>query len=70
MLESSLIYVDLMQDQLPQEDLNLPPNQAGVVLVQSIESLRRKKKRIVDFQSWVEAFMVFVAVKRTKIFFK
>ena len=55
-------FADLRQDQLPQEDLNLPPNHAGVVLVQSIESLR-KKKRIVDFQSWAEAFMVFVAVR-------
>ena len=51
-----------LQDQYPQEDLSLPQNHTGVVLVQSLESLK-KKKRITDFHSWTEAFMVFVAAK-------
>lgn len=55
-------FSDLLQDQLPQEDLGLPSH-SGVVLVQSLESLRRKKMKISDFQSWVEALLVYVATR-------
>ena len=54
---------DLLQDQVPQEDLMLPDPKSGVVLVHSLDSLQKKKKKIRDFHSWVEAFMVFVATK-------
>ena len=40
---------DLLQDQMPQDDIILPDPKSGVVLVQSLESL--KKKRITNFQS-------------------
>ena len=57
-------FADLLQDQFAYEqDLSLPAAQSGLVLVQSLESLRKKKKKITDFQSWVEALMVFVAIK-------
>ena len=57
---------DLLHDQVPQDDILLPDPKSGVVLVQSLESLK-KKKRITDFQSWSEAFMVFVAAKFHKV---
>ena len=56
-------FADLLQDQLPQDDLNIPASHSGVILVQSLKSLKKKKKRITDFQSWAEAFMVYVATK-------
>ena len=57
-------FTDLLQDQFSYEqDLSLPANQTGLVLVQSLESLRRKRKKITDFQSWAEALMVFMAIK-------
>ena len=56
-------FAELLQNQFPQEDLSLPTSHSGVVLVQSLDSLKRKKKRITDFQSWAEALMVYVAVK-------
>ena len=58
---------DLLQDQVSQDDIVLPDPKSGVVLVQSLESLKKKKKRITDFQSWSEAFMVFVAAKFRKV---
>ena len=54
-------FADLLQDQLPADDLSLPPNHSGVVLVQSLETLKCKKKRVIDFCSWAEAFMVYLA---------
>ena len=56
-------FADLLQDQFATEDLSIPATQSGLVLVQSIESLRKKKKRITDFHAWVEALLVFVAIK-------
>lgn len=56
-------FSDLLQDQLPQEDFSFPSGHAGVVLVQSLETLR--KKHITDFQAWAEAFMVFVYTSRS-----
>ena len=43
-------FTDLLQDQFSyKQDLSLPANQTGLVLVQSLESLRRKRKKITDF---------------------
>lgn len=54
---------DLLQDQFPTEEFTLPASHSGLVLVQSLETLKKKKKKITDFQAWVEALMVFVAIK-------
>ena len=56
-------FADLLQDQFPSEELNLPPSQEGVVLVQSLDALKRKKKRVGDFPTWIEALLVYTAVK-------
>lgn len=56
-------FADLLQDQFPSEELNLPSSHSGVVLVQSLDSLKRKKKRVNDFQGWVEALLVYAAVR-------
>uniref|UniRef100_A0A1X7T4X9 Uncharacterized protein n=1 Tax=Amphimedon queenslandica TaxID=400682 RepID=A0A1X7T4X9_AMPQE len=53
---------DLLQDQIPHDELTLPDLKSGVVLVQSLESL--KKKRITDFQSWVEGGLHSVVVTK------
>lgn len=34
----------------------------GLVLVQSLESLKRKKRKIKNVQLWAEALMVYVAI--------
>ena len=51
---------DLLQEQYAREEV--PPVREGVLLVQSVESSRRKRKRVSDFADWVEAFSVLVAV--------
>lgn len=35
-------FADLLQDQFPQDELSLPPSHTGVVLVHSLESLRKR----------------------------
>ena len=55
-------FSDLLQDQFLAEELNLPSSHSGVVLVQSLDSLK-KKKRVGDFQAWIEALLVYAAVK-------
>ena len=42
-------FADSLQDQFPSKELNLPPSHEGVVLVQSLDVLKRKKKRVGDF---------------------
>ena len=56
-------FADLLQDQFPQDELSLPPELSGAVVVHTIESLKKRKKKIVDFQVWAEALMVYVAIK-------
>ena len=51
---------DLLQEQYTREEV--PPVREGVLLVQSVESSKRKRKRICEFADWVEAFSVLVAV--------
>ena len=56
-------FADLIQDQFPQEEFSIPASHTGVVLVQSLETLKKKKKKVMDFHSWVEALLVYTAAK-------
>ena len=43
-------------------DIVLPQRQDGVLIIQSIENLKRKKPRITGYPQWVETFAVYTAV--------
>lgn len=47
------VDVGICRYQFPQEDLTLPSAPTGILLVQSLDSLRRRKKKVTDFHSWV-----------------
>ena len=55
-----------MEELLPNPRSNmgivLPQRQDGVLIIQSIENLKRKKPRITSYPQWVEAFAVYTAV--------
>lgn len=56
-------FADLLQDQFQHEELSVPPELAGAVVVHTLDSLKRRKKKITSFQAWVEALMVYVAIR-------
>ena len=43
-------------------DIVLPQQQDGVLIIQSIENLKKRKRRITVYPQWVEAFAVYMAV--------
>ena len=58
-------YVDLeelLKFPHHQGEVPLPQRQKGVVVIQSVESLKKCKPRITVFPQWVEAFAIYVAV--------
>ena len=53
---------DLLTDSVAKsDDALIPATQGQILLVQSVEQVKRKKKQITDVASWAQAFAIFVA---------
>lgn len=62
-------YVDLeelLKSPHAKSDTPLPRQQEGVLVVQSMESLKKRRPQITSYAQWVEAFAIYVAVASQK----